>query len=912
MNWGVMQGHASTAKRGFIALSMALSLAAVFASGAGAVLVHVHHGRVAGVLPLRWIHPTSIPGHFAKPKATSARKTSSQSSNAAPADTGSLSYHGGTVLHAETPYLIFWDPSGTAITAGEKANLEQYFADAAVDNGTSSNIFGVDRQFTDTTGFADYNQTWSSAQAISDTQAYPSTGQCTENAGFAETTCLTDSQIQAEVQRLINVDGLPTGTSGSAPIYFVVTPPRINTCMDGTMTCADNYYCAYHSSFTGSGIGSPDILYANMPMLLAANDPKSCQSDASPAVQKPNGNPITDVVISSMSHEFSETITDPVNGGGWNDPLSGNEDGDNCAFYGAQDPANGYSPDAFGPTLGGSAAARTLYDQLINGHPYYTQTEWSNGNTACEAKPAGNTLSPAFTAPAKVLPGNPVILDPSSSMSPAGFSSATWTFGDGSSSFTRSPPATQSHTFASPGTDTVTLNTVDTYGNVASVSHVVEVTNAIAAFSSSPGVATTNSAVQFDGSSSATTGASPSYAWSADDGWTSTDVTPTHAFATAGTHAVTLTISNGTDQDSITHYVKVDAPPISNFAVTTAHPRTTYPVAFDGSSSTESGGSIATYQWDFGDDTTGSGSTPAHTYTTAGTYTVSLIVTDQDGNTSTPVARQVTVASSPTASFTTSPAAPVAGSSVSFDGSSSGEPGGSISSYSWSFGDGQTGAGVNPTHVYASSGTYSVVLTITDANGQTAQATEALTVAAKPAVAPVRGVPTALIAVKASPAVAAVSVRFSGAGSSARGSSLIGYSWSFGDGATAAGIAPNHRYRRPGTYSVSLTVRDATGATAAMTRTVRVLAGSITGVSITTGKKLEQIRFTISGPGTLSVGGHNYEMGRPRTFTYRLKLSPAQAARVRGRHRVKIRLSARFRPTTGARSRRAVTFTINP
>ncbi|MGH2867749.1 MAG: PKD domain-containing protein, partial [Solirubrobacteraceae bacterium] len=457
-------------RKWWAALLVALALTGALAPRAGAVLVHwgpKGSKAAVGLLPRLGIKPASIPGNFARHSASSTVSSS---------DKGTLVYHGGPVLHASAPYLIFWDPNGE-ITTSEKAHLEQYFVDTANDSqilpAVSSNIFGVDRQYTDTTGFADYTQAWSLSHAITDPQAYPSAGQCDVSSRVPVGTCLFDSQIQSEVARVINARSLPTGTSGSAPIYFVVTPPSVDTCNDGGITvCADNFYCAYHGIFSSSG---HDILYADMPTYLDFHDPKGCQSDGNTQVQAPNGDQITDVVTSSMSHEFSETITDPITDsslgkGGWYDPISGNEDGDNCAFIGTPsdpvDPAKGYSPDAFAPTLGGSASAGTLYDQLINGGHYYTQTEWSNGNLDCEAKPATATLSAAFSAPPTAAPDTAVSFDGAGSSSSAGYSSTTWDFGDVTTAFATGGPSQITHYFRANGTFHVTLTVVDAYGNL--------------------------------------------------------------------------------------------------------------------------------------------------------------------------------------------------------------------------------------------------------------------------------------------------------------------------------------------------------------------------------------------------------------------------------------------------------------
>ncbi len=141
--------------------------------------------------------------------------------------------------------------------------------------------------------------------------------------------------------------------------------------------------------------------------------------------------------------------------------------------------------------------------------------------------------------------------------------------------------------------------------------------------------------------------------------------------------------------------------------------------SFDGSGSSDPDGTIASYAWDFGDSTPdGSGATPSHTYAAAGTYTVKLTVTDNKGATDS-ISHDVTVTApnqSPVAAFTSS----VNNLQASFDGSGSQDPDGSIASYAWDFGDSTPdGSGATPSHTYATAGTYTVKLTVTDNKGAT-------------------------------------------------------------------------------------------------------------------------------------------------------------------------------------------------
>ncbi len=140
----------------------------------------------------------------------------------------------------------------------------------------------------------------------------------------------------------------------------------------------------------------------------------------------------------------------------------------------------------------------------------------------------------------------------------------------------------------------------------------------------------------------------------------------------------------------------------------------------DGSASTDTDGTITGYAWNFGDGTTGTGVTASHTYATAGTYTVTLTVTDNGGLTGTKTGTVTAVGTppanvAPTASFTSS----VTNLTAGFNASASTDTDGTITGYAWNFGDGTTGTGVTASHTYATAGTYTVTLTVTDNGGLT-------------------------------------------------------------------------------------------------------------------------------------------------------------------------------------------------
>lgn len=234
------------------------------------------------------------------------------------------------------------------------------------------------------------------------------------------------------------------------------------------------------------------------------------------------------------------------------------------------------------------------------------------------------------------------------------------------------------------------------------------------------------SATFYGSGSSDADGTIVSYHWDFGDSTSGDGVTATHTYTTAGTYQVTLTI---TDDDGATATatisVLVNAPPI---AVIASISTVTFggATAFDGSASSDPDGIVAGYQWDFGDGTTSNGVTATHTYAVAGTYSVVLTVTDNNGAiaTATTTAR---IDAPPIARI-----APVStiilGEAITFDGSGSSDADGTIAGYQWNFGDGMTGTGSSTTHTYTAAGTYPVTLTVTDNDGATGTATTTVTV----------------------------------------------------------------------------------------------------------------------------------------------------------------------------------------
>ena len=245
---------------------------------------------------------------------------------------------------------------------------------------------------------------------------------------------------------------------------------------------------------------------------------------------------------------------------------------------------------------------------------------------------------------------------------------------------------------------------------------------------------------------------------------------------------------------------------------------------FDGSGSS---GTIADYEWSFGDGSTGNGMSAGHTYELAGTYSVTLTVYDTAGNssryTTILTATEITIPPAPPSAIISSSSAigdaPLA---VIFDGSSSTSNQSQIISYSWDFGDGSTAGGVNVSHNYTEPGNYQTVLTVTDETGLSSQATTPVIINAPPP--PINEPPLAVLAVSEFQGKAPITITFSAADSTDSDGTITDYLWDFGDGSSATGTTVEHSYTEAADYTVTLQVQDDGGESGSVSTLITVLA----------------------------------------------------------------------------------------
>jgi len=249
-------------------------------------------------------------------------------------------------------------------------------------------------------------------------------------------------------------------------------------------------------------------------------------------------------------------------------------------------------------------------------------------------------------------------------------------------------------------------------------------------------------AVSFDASASNDPdGTIASYTWSFGDGQNGEGVSGTHIYMQEGIYTAILTVVDDSGALATASWVvTVTAPenesPTATFSATPNSGEPPLNVMFNASESEDTDGTISSYDWDFGDGSAhGSGVAVVHTYTSSGSYQAILTVTDDNEEEDT-ITHTITVTSPanslPTASFTTDPAFNVAYAkppvTVDFDAGSSSDADGTITSYNWIFGDGETATGVTTAHTYNASGKFTIILTVIDDQGAPASATKSITI----------------------------------------------------------------------------------------------------------------------------------------------------------------------------------------
>ena len=256
-------------------------------------------------------------------------------------------------------------------------------------------------------------------------------------------------------------------------------------------------------------------------------------------------------------------------------------------------------------------------------------------------------------------------------------------------------------------------------------------------------------------------------------------------------------------------------------------------------------GAASSWSWDFGDMTASSSQNPTHTYSTAGTYTVSLTVAGPGGIDTETLLDYVTVIEATAADFSAAPTSGVAPLTVSFTDLTTADP----TSWNWNFGDGSSSTDQDPTHTYTNSGTYTVSLTANGPGGADTETRASYIVASEPA-------PVADFDASPTSGTAPLDVTFTDLSSGV----VTAWAWDFGDGSFSSAQNPAHTYAAAGTYTVALTAGGPGGSV------IEIKADYIT---VGFGAPVADFSGSpTSGQGTLSVSFTNTSSGNVTGFSW--------------------------------------------
>ncbi|MCI4668479.1 MAG: PKD domain-containing protein [Bacteroidia bacterium] len=374
-----------------------------------------------------------------------------------------------------------------------------------------------------------------------------------------------------------------------------------------------------------------------------------------------------------------------------------------------------------------------------------------------------------------------------------------WDFGDGNTSTLRNP----NHTYMAEGSYTVTLTVTDENGCSRSLikNNYINLTRPQAEFTSDLTETCPGTDISF---SDLSTPDHPltNWEWNFGDGTTSTAQNPVHAYANPGIYAVSLVVTNiygCTDTIVKNNYIRVLNGPTPQFTMSDSAGCSPLTVNFT-STSVGNGASIVALRWDFGNGDSAISSTPTGIFNASGIYTVNLTVTDANGCEAT-TSRNVEVFDNPTSAFfalNNSGCPPLA---VSFSSTSSGPA--ALASFEWDFGDGNTSNLAAPSHVYNGVGLFDVSLIVTDVNGCRDTLTRDEYVRVR--------LPQAEFTVSSTDLCEGELATFTDA--SIPDTTLVSWTWDFGDGNTATGQGVQHLYATSGVYSVRLIVENVLGCT---------------------------------------------------------------------------------------------------
>ncbi|HQJ88967.1 MAG TPA: PKD domain-containing protein, partial [Methanoregulaceae archaeon] len=332
------------------------------------------------------------------------------------------------------------------------------------------------------------------------------------------------------------------------------------------------------------------------------------------------------------------------------------------------------------------------------------------------------------------------------------------------------------------------------------------------------------------------TGFANAWRWNFGDNTSSTEQNPVHTFTEEGTYDVTLyaertTDPHSADEKTIDIYIHVGPPVTTDFSASPTIGAAPLSVRFTDASTSEA--PIVRWSWDFESDGTidSTEQNPLHTYEAPGTYNVTLTAGNAYRQSSVTKTNLVTVVPGVVASFSAnSTTIPVNG-TVAFTDESTGSPTG----WSWDFGDGNTSTERHPTHTYASTGTFSVSLTASnDYSSNTSTRVGYITVYEEV---------IADFSANQTEGLAPLTVQFTNASTG----DPTSFSWDFDSDGTEDSDEqdPVYTYSSAGTYSVTLTARNAHFTSVPVTKTAYIRVFDPVAASFTADQTVGPVPLTV-------------------------------------------------------------------
>ncbi len=509
-----------------LVLAGTLGVSAIAASSASAIIKVLPNGQTVSYMPLR----------TAAKAANRRLHFDTEFQN--------MDYNGGPIMPSNTDYMLMWSPGGLgAYPQGFTYGIARYFTDLQRDSGGNQNVDSVGPQYNDLTGaVANYEVRFGGV--LVDTDPYPAS-QCPvglPGVTGPATNCLTDTQIQDEIQSFVTRHHLPTDRSHE---YFLLTPPHVESCFTNQ---APDYggcsagepagppplpniaaYCAYHQNTATQTM----ILYANMP--YDADNP-FCQDG-----NYPNGLISDGEINGGLSHEHMESVTDPLPNDAWTNgagPNHGLEIGDECE--------NGEMGTPLGTAPNGSP-----YNQVINGHFYWYQEEWSNYTHSCVQRVTLPRRLPFVNEKVTAGSGTDMTFDASRSFVPGGAAEFSWQFNaiPNAETVAQTTP-TITYTFPSPGEYSTGVAVFNPDGLSSGTGGIVQTGKngfqpAFTASQERSFRGRGGRTVHFSALTTVSGQPVINYMWEFGDGTTGSGPDPTHTYWRPGSYTVTAVLFSG-------------------------------------------------------------------------------------------------------------------------------------------------------------------------------------------------------------------------------------------------------------------------------------------------------------------------------------------------------------------------------